>query len=98
MLSKRERSQRARIAAHAMHAQHDPVVTSAKARQVFAASFLEQVDPTGELRRTNPAEAERRAESARKAHFARLAFASAKARRARKARSQKPPEPGVVAS
>lgn len=79
-LTPEQRSLRARLAAHAMHAQHDSRATSAKARAAFAKSFLDQVDPDRIL---PEAERLRRAESARSAHFSRLAFASSKARKAR---------------
>ena len=71
---------RARLAAHCLHAQRDPKQTTAKARRAFLDSFLEKVDPD---RLLPVAERQRRAESARKAHFVRLALASAKARRRR---------------
>jgi hypothetical protein len=51
------------------------------ARAVFLAQFERQVDPDGLL---PSAERRRRAEQLRSAHFARLALASAKARRARR--------------
>ena len=76
------RTLRARIAAFSLHAQRDPRETTKKAREVFLASFEDQVDPLHEL----PAvERQRRAEAARKAHFTRLSLASAKARRQRAA-------------
>jgi hypothetical protein len=80
-LSPTERVLRARVAAHAKHAQHDPRTTMDKARAVFLARFDRQADPDGLL---PPAERERRAQQLRSAHFARLALASAKARRARR--------------
>jgi hypothetical protein len=77
-LSAEEKSLRARLAAHAQHAQHDSRKTTAAARSKFLQRFEDEVDPD----RTLP-EAERlkRAEHARKAHMYRLALASAKARR-----------------
>jgi len=78
-LSPSERTLRARLAAHVLHATHDPRSTTAAARRAFRDSFLAQVDsdlPEDERRR--------RAEHLRRAHFLRLALASAKARRARK--------------
>jgi hypothetical protein len=69
---------RGRIGAHELHARHDPRETTANARATFLASFEAKVDPGGSL---PPAERARRAEHARKAHFARLALASARARR-----------------
>jgi hypothetical protein len=55
------------------------------------ATFEAQVDPDGIL---EPAERARRAESARKAHFGRLALASAKARRARSGKQTAPRREG----
>jgi len=80
-MSPAERSLRARIAAHAMHARNDPVEITAKARAAFLAKFERQADPEGVL---PPEERRRRAEHLRSAHFARLALAAAKARRARR--------------
>jgi len=80
-MSPAERSLRARIAAHAMHARNDPVEITAKARAAFLAKFERQADPEGVL---PPEERRRRAEHLRSAHFARLALASAKARRTRR--------------
>jgi hypothetical protein len=77
MLSPTERSLRARIGAYELHAQYDPVETTAKARQTFLARFLDQVDPDQSL---PEAERQRRAVAARKAHFARLALKSARSR------------------
>lgn len=77
-LTPSERSLRARLAAHAMHAQHDSRETSAPARAAFNARFLDEVDPDRAL---PEAERARRADHARKAHMTRLSLASAKARR-----------------
>lgn len=74
-----ERSLHARLAAHSLHAKvTDPSAHTAPARQAFLDRFEREVDPDGTL---PPADRARRAEHARKAHFARLALASAKARR-----------------
>ena len=81
-LSPAERSLRARLAAYAMHAQHDSRHTSAPGRAAFLARFEADVDPDGRL---DPEERRRRAEHARSAYFARLALASVAARRARRA-------------
>src|SRR6266542_3143300 len=70
LLSAGERTLRARIAAHAMHAQHDSRETSAAARVAFDARFLDEVDPDRQLPEV---ERLRRAGHARKAYFARLA-------------------------
>jgi hypothetical protein len=84
-LSPAERSLRARLAAYAMHAQHDTRRTSANGRAAFLARFEREVDPDGRL---DPEERGRRAEQARRAYFARLALAAAKARRAKRERRQ----------
>ena len=75
-----ERSMRARAAAYWLHATHDPRETTRKAREVFLSSFERQVDPTGCL---SVEERQRRAETARRAHFTTLALKSARVRRAR---------------
>jgi hypothetical protein len=84
-LSPAERSLRARLAAYAMHAQHDARRTSANGRAAFLARFEREVDPDGRL---DPEERARRAEQARRAYFARLSLAAAKARRAKRQRRQ----------
>jgi hypothetical protein len=76
-----ERALRARLAAHAMHGRNDARDTTAKARAAFLARFEHQADPDGVL---PAAERQRRAQQLRNAYFARLALASAKARRARR--------------
>lgn len=76
-----ERTLRARLAAHeSWAATADPAKRTAPARKAALDRFERQVDPDGAL---DPAERQRRAESARKAYFTRLALASTKARRAR---------------
>ena len=72
---------RARLAAHSMHARHDPRETTTAARAAFLARFEAEVDPEGRL---DPEERARRAEQARRAYFARLALAATKARRAKR--------------
>ena len=67
------------MAAHTMHAAHDPRDTTRRAREAFMTRFERQVDPDGRL---SIAERQRRAESAKKAYFTGLAIKSAKARRA----------------
>lgn len=70
-----------RIGALKLHAMRDPWETTAKARQVFRDSFEREVDPMGAL----PVdERRRRADFARRAHYARLARLSAQARRSRR--------------
>jgi hypothetical protein len=80
-LSPSERSLRARLAAHAMHARHDARRTTANARATFLARFEREVDPDGTLA---PEERRRRAEHARSAYFARLSLAASAARRSRR--------------
>ena len=78
-LSPRERSLRARLAAHTLHAKvTDPAAHTAPARQAFLDRFEREVDPDGVL---SAQERARRAAHARKAYFAKLALASARARR-----------------
>lgn len=79
-LTPSERSLRARIAAESMHAQGK--TNTGPGTAAFLSRFEQMVDPEGVL---DHAERSRRAEHARKAHFARLALASAKARRLKKA-------------
>lgn len=76
MLSPSERTLRARMAAHAMHAAGR--TNTRAAVDAVLAKFEAQVDPEGALA---PDERRRRAIHARKAHMARLAFESAKKRR-----------------
>lgn len=71
---------RARLAAHVLHSRTDSREVTKAARAAGPASltfFEKQVDPDGKL---TEAERTRRAESARKAHFTRLALRSAQAR------------------
>ena len=77
-----ERSLRARLAAYAMHAQHDARITTANGRTAFLSRFEREVDPDGVL---TPDERARRADHARSAYFSRLSLSAAKARRARRA-------------
>ena len=76
-------SLRARIGGLALAAQRDPREYTAAARRAFLARFEDQVDPERVLPERERA---RRAEAARKAHFARLAYLSAKARARRNVR------------
>jgi hypothetical protein len=80
-LTPEQRRLRTRLAAYAMHARHDPRVTTRAARDAFLARFEREVDPHGEL---PPRERLRRAEAARKAYFTALALSSSKARRSRR--------------
>jgi hypothetical protein len=74
----RDLALRGRIGAYRLHASHDPRETTARARAVFRSSFERLVDPHGEL---PPQERLRRADAARRAHYARLARISATARK-----------------
>ena len=70
---------RAKIAAYSRWAlTADPTSATAPARSAFNARFDREVDPDGVL---PAAERARRAEYAKKAYMARLAYLSAKARR-----------------
>jgi hypothetical protein len=77
-----DRSQIAKVAAHTRWSQtEDRSAATAPARAGLAKKFEDQVDPD----RTLPPEVRAvRAESARRAHFQRLARASAKARAAKR--------------
>jgi hypothetical protein len=79
-LTPTERSLRARLAAHAMHAAHSSEETTRAGREAFLGRFEREVDPSGQL---DPAERRRRAGHARQAYFVRLSLLSTKARRAR---------------
>ncbi|MEU4675750.1 hypothetical protein [Micromonospora sp. NPDC023737] len=77
-----ERALLARVAAHTRWAQTpDRTAATAGARKAFRDRFEREVDPDGTL---PEAERLRRAESARSAHYTRLALKSARARRLRR--------------
>jgi hypothetical protein len=76
-----ERTLRARLAAHLLHARRDPRQTTANGRAAFLARFEHQVDPDRVL---HPAERRRRAEHARRAYFTRLSLAAVQAKRAKR--------------
>lgn len=80
VLTPNERTLRARLAAHALHAGVDSKQHTEPARRAFMARFEDEVDPDRTLL---PAERARRAEHAKKAYFIRLALKSAQARRER---------------
>jgi len=74
-----DRAMIARIASHSSWAKtHDRTARTAPARAAFLDRFERQVDPDGKL---PPEERAQRADSARRAYFARLALKSARARR-----------------
>lgn len=68
---------RGRIGGLVTHARHNSSEIAARARQGFDARFEREVDPDGLLA---PEERARRADFARRAHFARLGLQSAQAR------------------
>jgi hypothetical protein len=68
-LTPQQRTLRARLGAHALHAQRDGAETTAAARAAFLSRFEREVDPDGLLA---PEERARRAAHARKAHFTRM--------------------------
>jgi hypothetical protein len=76
-LSRNEAALRGKVGAHVLHATRDPRETTANARRAFLHKFESLVDPDGKLPQE---ERQRRASAARKAHFARLALLSARAR------------------
>lgn len=76
------RALRGRIGAHRLHATLDPRETTKAPRSAFWSSFEREVDPDGLL---EPEERVRRASHARAAHYARLAYLSARARAAKSA-------------
>lgn len=71
-LTKAQRSQRARLAANSRWAKGDRAEGTQAARDAFLQRFVTEVDPDGVL---DPVERDRRAESARRAYFQRMAFA-----------------------
>lgn len=80
-LTPAERILRGQLAAHTSWARTpDRAARTAAARQAAMGRFEREVDPDGTL---TPAERAKRAESLRKAYFARLALKSAQARRRR---------------
>jgi hypothetical protein len=78
-LTPAERRLRSQLAVHTSWANTaDPSARTAPARRAFDERFEREVDPE---RKLPAAERRRRAESAKRAHFSKLALASAKARR-----------------
>ncbi len=76
-----QRRLRSQLAAATLHARYDSRQLTAPARRAFLARFEAQVDPE---RRLPSAERQRRAASARRAYFVRLALASSRARAKRR--------------
>ncbi len=83
-MTPQERHVRARLAAHAMHSQHDSRLTTQRARKAFLDRFEREVDPDQLLTSDERA---RRASQARSSYFAALALKSAQARRRRKTKN-----------
>lgn len=84
-MSPEERSLRARLAAHALHARvRDPSAYTQPARDKFLERFEHEADPSGSLPEE---ERKRRALHARKAYMLKLALKSAQVRRGRKAKA-----------
>lgn len=77
-LTPEQRSQRAAIAAYTRWAHEDPAANAARGQAGFYRKLYDETDPS-----LPDAERHRRAECARRAHMARMTFASAKSRRAR---------------
>ncbi len=77
-----DRTLAARIAANTRWSREDPTEQGRRMRAGLEQRFFREVDPNNEL---PEAERHRRAQSARKAYYQRLALASAKARASRKA-------------
>lgn len=77
-LTPEQRTLRAQVAGNTTHARNDSSAIAARAREGVARRFLDEVDPDRTL---PPEERERRARHALRAHMARLAFESSKARR-----------------
>jgi hypothetical protein len=84
----KDRVLRGRIGAYVLHSRYDSRELTKAARAAFESKFERDVDPAGVL---PPEERLRRAEMARKAHYARLALKSAQARRKRSDRRKPPP-------
>ena len=85
MLTPTQRSTRAKIGAHSLHAKYDSKEITRPARiartAAIDARILAEIDPTGIL---PPEERERRLEHGRKAYFGKLALLSARVRQQRK--------------
>lgn len=85
-LTPAERSLRARIGAYRMHALYDPRETTRAARDAFWLRFVHDVDPHNLL---SERERVRRADAARRAYFAQLAYQSARRRNRRRRRARR---------
>lgn len=87
-LTPAQRKLRAQLAAYTLHAATDSVAHTAPARQAFLARLEKQADPEGIL---PLGERKRRAELLLRAHMARLALKSSKARQQRSAEKRANP-------
>jgi hypothetical protein len=77
-MSPKERKLRARLAAHTSWANTgDRSARTAPAREAAMSRFERQVDPDGTM---NPTERALRADAARRAHFASMAYKAARSR------------------
>ncbi len=81
-----QRALRGRLGAAVLHSRYDSRYLTQAARRKFLERFINEVDPH---RRLPASERLRRAEQARRAHFVRLAMASAKARASRSERRKR---------
>lgn len=79
-LTPAQRTTRARLAAHAMHAKGGTNLEPA--REAFLAQFEDEVDPSRVL---SPDERAKRAKHAHKAHMLRLSLMASRARQSKKA-------------
>jgi hypothetical protein len=84
-MSHGERVLLGRIGAYTLHSRYDSRELIEPARRAFWSKFERDVDPEGVL---EPEERARRADMARKAHFAKLALLSAQACRKKAARKR----------
>lgn len=81
-LTPEERTLRARLAAHRLHASvSDPSAHTRRAREAFLARFEAEIDPERVL---SEEERRRRAEHAKRAYFTKLSYLSARSRRTRR--------------
>lgn len=86
-LTPEQRRLRAQIAANTRWSRENPTANAIRAQAGLLAKFEREVDPDGTL---PPAERARRVESAKRAHFQRLALRSAQSRRRKAAESSSP--------
>lgn len=97
-LTPAQRTLRGRIAAYALHARHDPRLTTAPARAAFLARFEREVDTSDPEGKLDPIERARRIEYLRRLYFARLAYRSQLVRAARQAERLRAKRPWLTAT